>query len=94
MPSIVVVINYTCPNHPEDYIHRIGRTGRARTQGTAITFITQAESKYAYDLVKVLEYTNHNVTDALRELAFNFKKKVEDGEIKSFRARGFGGKGY
>lgn len=39
--SIVLVVNFSCPNHLEDYIHRIGRTGRAGNRGTAITFITQ-----------------------------------------------------
>ena len=43
IPSIVLVINLKCPNHLEDYIHRIGRTGRAGNRGTAITFITPAE---------------------------------------------------
>jgi superfamily II DNA helicase RecQ len=29
VPDIVVVVNYNCPNHIEDYVHRVGRTGRA-----------------------------------------------------------------
>lgn len=37
--GISLVINYDCPPDPEDYIHRIGRTARASTTGTAITFI-------------------------------------------------------
>lgn len=37
------VINFTIPQDPEAYIHRIGRTGRAGNEGTAITFITPAE---------------------------------------------------
>jgi len=41
--SIRIVINYKCPNHMEDYIHRIGRTGRAGSPGTAHTFITVDE---------------------------------------------------
>lgn len=41
--SIVLVVNFKCPNHLEDYIHRIGRTGRGGNKGTAITFITPAE---------------------------------------------------
>ena len=44
---LVLVINYRCPNHMEDYIHRIGRTGRAGNKGTAITFITKEERKSA-----------------------------------------------
>ncbi|HEX2959671.1 MAG TPA: DEAD/DEAH box helicase [Chitinispirillaceae bacterium] len=37
------VINYSLPQDPESYIHRIGRTGRAGNQGTAVTFITPSE---------------------------------------------------
>ena len=37
------VINYSIPQNPEAYIHRIGRTGRAGKRGTAITFVTPAE---------------------------------------------------
>ena len=39
------VINYSIPQNPEAYVHRIGRTGRAGNQGTAITFITPSEFK-------------------------------------------------
>ena len=41
--NLTHVINYSIPHNPEAYIHRIGRTGRAGNQGTAITFITPAE---------------------------------------------------
>jgi len=37
------VINYSLPHDPESYVHRIGRTGRAGKEGTAITFITPNE---------------------------------------------------
>ena len=37
------VINYSIPQNPESYVHRIGRTGRAGKKGTAITFVTPAE---------------------------------------------------
>lgn len=39
------VINYDVPLHPEDYVHRIGRTGRAQSVGDAFTLITAAEIK-------------------------------------------------
>ncbi len=39
------VINYSLPQDPEAYVHRIGRTGRAGNEGTAITFITPSEYK-------------------------------------------------
>jgi len=39
IPDVKHVINYDCPNNIEDYVHRIGRTGRAGHRGTSITFI-------------------------------------------------------
>ena len=48
------MVNYDPPNHHEDYVHRVGRTGRAGNKGTAITFIAPDEERYAPDLVKAL----------------------------------------
>ena len=43
--NLTHVINYSLPQDPESYVHRIGRTGRAGNQGTAITFISSAEMR-------------------------------------------------
>ena len=43
--EIELVINYDVPNDGEDYIHRIGRTARAQSQGTAYTFISPSEQR-------------------------------------------------
>ncbi|MGI4751691.1 MAG: DEAD/DEAH box helicase [Janthinobacterium lividum] len=43
--GISLVINYDVPHDPEDYIHRIGRTARAETTGTAITFINEKDQR-------------------------------------------------
>jgi len=40
------VVNYDTPRFPEDYIHRIGRTGRAEKKGIALTFVARDEEKY------------------------------------------------
>jgi ATP-dependent RNA helicase DDX46/PRP5 len=68
IPDIVLVINFQCPNHMEDYIHRVGRTGRAGHQGTAITFVTQQEDHMAPDLVKALTLSGLPIPDDLRGL--------------------------
>lgn len=47
--NITHVFNYDYPNNSEDYIHRIGRTGRAGQMGTAITLFT-TDSKQSYTL--------------------------------------------
>jgi ATP-dependent RNA helicase RhlE len=43
--GISLVVNFDVPPDPEDYIHRIGRTARAETTGTAITFITEKDQR-------------------------------------------------
>jgi superfamily II DNA/RNA helicase len=43
--QIELVINYDVPNDGEDYVHRIGRTARAATSGTAVTFVTEKEQR-------------------------------------------------
>ena len=53
--QVKLVVNFDCPNHYEDYVHRVGRCGRAGNSGTAYTFITPEEEKFAPDLVKALE---------------------------------------
>ncbi|KAJ3280316.1 ATP-dependent RNA helicase dbp2 [Borealophlyctis nickersoniae] len=67
--DIKVVINYDFPNNIEDYVHRIGRTGRARTTGTSHTFFTAENFKQAKDLVKILEEANQPVEPKLRDFA-------------------------
>ncbi|XP_058812302.1 uncharacterized protein LOC131676916 [Topomyia yanbarensis] len=53
--GIKVVINYDFPQQTEDYVHRIGRTGRSNATGEAYTFFTSNERKMAKELVAVLE---------------------------------------
>ena len=45
VPAVSHVFNFDVPGHPEDYVHRIGRTGRAGRDGKAITLATPAEDK-------------------------------------------------
>ncbi|KAJ1468759.1 hypothetical protein T484DRAFT_1854321 [Baffinella frigidus] len=49
-----MVVNYDMPNQIEDYVHRIGRTGRAGNSGHATAFITEKDSRLAKDLERIL----------------------------------------
>jgi ATP-dependent RNA helicase RhlE len=49
------VINYELPNVPEDYVHRIGRTGRAGKEGQAISLVCIDEDEYLRDIEKLLK---------------------------------------
>ena len=48
------VVNYDVPRNPEDYVHRIGRTGRAGAEGTAVTFMTGGELAAVADIERVI----------------------------------------
>ena len=50
------VINFDIPEVPENYIHRIGRTGRADKQGVAIAFITEREEDYRVAIETLMKY--------------------------------------
>ncbi|KAK6913628.1 DEAD/DEAH box helicase domain, partial [Dillenia turbinata] len=67
--DIRVVINYDFPTGIEDYVHRIGRTGRAGATGVSYTFFSEQDWKYASDLIKVLEGANQRVPPEVREMA-------------------------
>uniref|UniRef100_A0A1J3H373 RNA helicase n=1 Tax=Noccaea caerulescens TaxID=107243 RepID=A0A1J3H373_NOCCA len=67
--DIRAVINYDFPNGVEDYVHRIGRTGRAGATGQAFTFFGDQDSKHASDLIKILEGANQRVPPQIREMA-------------------------
>lgn len=48
------VVNYELPNVPEDYVHRIGRTGRAGNEGEAVSLVCGEEKKYLADIERLL----------------------------------------
>lgn len=64
-----MVVNYDFPTGIEDYVHRIGRTGRAGATGVAYSFLSDQDSKYAADLVKILEGANQKVPQEVRDMA-------------------------
>ncbi|KAL5183218.1 DEAD-box ATP-dependent RNA helicase 30 [Glycine soja] len=90
--DIKCVINYDFPTSLEDYVHRIGRTGRAGAKGTAYTFFTHANAKFARDLIKILQDAGQTVSPALTALV----RSAGSGQFGSgggFRSRGRGGYG-
>ncbi|KAG7283427.1 hypothetical protein CRUP_031480 [Coryphaenoides rupestris] len=92
--QLILVVNYNCPNHYEDYVHRAGRTGRAGNKGFAYTFITEDQARYGGEIVKALELSASPVPPELEKLWSSFKdqQKAEGKSIKS--SSGFSGKGF
>ncbi|CAG9816324.1 unnamed protein product [Phaedon cochleariae] len=76
--DVKYVINFDYPNSSEDYVHRIGRTGRCQQAGTAYAFFTNNNQRQAKDLIAVLEEAGQNVPPALMELAQS-ARNVQNG---------------
>lgn len=58
IPLLPYVVNFELPNIPEDYVHRIGRTGRAGANGVAVSLVDHSEMAYLRDIEKLLK---HNI---------------------------------
>jgi ATP-dependent RNA helicase DDX5/DBP2 len=67
--DIKAVVNYDFPGNVEDYVHRIGRTGRAGAKGNAYTFFTRKDAGKASSLVKIMEQAGQQVPPQLMSMA-------------------------
>jgi superfamily II DNA/RNA helicase len=54
IPDVSHVFNFDVPHHPDDYVHRIGRTGRAGRSGTAITIVAPSDQKAVVSIEKLI----------------------------------------
>ncbi|XP_049808730.1 uncharacterized protein LOC126251993 [Schistocerca nitens] len=86
--GIRFVINYDYPNSSEDYIHRIGRTGRSQETGTSYAFFTQNNSRQARDLISVLQEANQVINPKLSEMARFGGGFGGKGRFNNFSRRG------
>ena len=85
IPDVSHVLNFDVPNHAEDYVHRIGRTGRAGRLGVAYTIITRADQRYLDDIEKLINKKIDWVGPPLSELP-------EGEATEEDRPRGRGGR--
>ncbi|GLT31910.1 hypothetical protein SLA2020_066100 [Shorea laevis] len=85
--DIRVVVNYDFPTGVEDYVHRIGRTGRAGATGVAYTFFGDQDAKHTLNLIKILEGANQRVPPEIREMA------SRDGGMGRLKRGSFGSGG-
>ncbi|KAL8138796.1 hypothetical protein V2J09_004797 [Rumex salicifolius] len=75
IPDVEVVINYSFPLTTEDYVHRIGRTGRAGKKGVAHTFFTHHNKGLTGELVNVLREAGQVIPTDLLKFGTHVKKK-------------------
>ena len=77
--NVSLVLNYDMAKSIEDYIHRVGRTGRAGKEGTAVTFLTEKDSEIFYDLRQLLQKSSRSSVPA--ELIAHEASRVKPGTI-------------
>jgi ATP-dependent RNA helicase DBP3 len=75
IPNVEAVINFTFPLTIEDYVHRIGRTGRAGKTGESYTFFQPTDKSHAGELQQVLRQVGQNVPPELEKFGSTIKKK-------------------
>lgn len=75
IPDVEVVINYTFPLTIEDYVHRIGRTGRAGKSGISYTFFQPGDKSHAGELQQVMKQAGQHVPEELMKFGSTIKKK-------------------
>merc|ERR1719491_1598469 len=90
--NITVVVNYDCPKNAEDYVHRIGRTGRASDLGNAYTLMQSwGDEKAAHNIMDIMQKAKQEVPKALSDLCGggggnSWDKKDDDWKKDEWKA--------
>ncbi|KAI9692783.1 MAG: RNA-dependent ATPase [Bogoriella megaspora] len=88
IPNVNLVVNMTFPLTVEDYVHRIGRTGRAGKSGLAITLFSIHDKHLAGELINVLKRANQKVPEDLMKFGTTVKKKQHENYGAFYRDHG------
>lgn len=82
VPSVSHVFNYDVPNHSEDYVHRIGRTGRAGREGDTIMLVARLDERNYQDILDLIK------VDAIEEISVpGIEDFPKDGGRRNSRGR-------
>ena len=101
IPNVAHVVNYDLPSDIDDYVHRIGRTGRAGNIGIATAFFNRNNRNVAKGLTDILSEANQEVPDFLNKISRESLGRVprgggpvrggtRSGPSRDFRRNGFG----
>ena len=81
IPKVEYVLNYSFPLTVEDYVHRIGRTGRAGAKGIAHTLFTTFDKNNAGDLCNVLREASQPVPPELEKFGPSIRRKKTEAPV-------------
>lgn len=93
IPNVALVLQYDLPSNIDDYVHRIGRTGRAGKPGTAIAFFNEKNKNIVGDMVDLLKETNQSVPDWLSTMAVQMRPQRQPSRGNYRGGRGGRGRG-
>ncbi|XP_003378958.1 putative ATP-dependent RNA helicase Pl10 [Trichinella spiralis] len=93
IPNVKHVINYDLPSEIDEYVHRIGRTGRVGNIGLATTFFNNKNKNMARDLAELLVEANQELPDFLERMARENPRGTQHGN-RSRNQRNFGGRDF
>lgn len=68
IPNVMYVVNYDVPNTIDDYVHRIGRTGRCGNTGTAVSFVNERSGSIIRGIYDLLKEGNQEVPEFLENM--------------------------
>jgi ATP-dependent RNA helicase RhlE len=90
VPSVSHVINYDVPSHPEDYVHRIGRTGRALAEGDAFTIVVAGEADQVRAIERFIgqEISHQKLENFQYQYTTLFEPSTRDRRETAGKARG------
>ena len=82
--GVTAVVNYDLPNNTEDYVHRIGRTGRAGSKGESFTFITRSGEDMwkTMGIVEVMEKAGQAIPGEVASMVDNFQQRQQQNKMR------------
>ena len=91
IPNVTHVVNYDLPSDIDDYVHRIGRTGRAGNTGVSTAFFNRGNKNIVRDLVELLREANQDIPGWLESVAHEASYGNSGGGYRGRGGRGRGG---
>ncbi|MEP2026682.1 C-terminal helicase domain-containing protein, partial [Reichenbachiella sp.] len=97
IPNVDFVVNYDMPDEPENYVHRVGRTGRGKQKGQAVSFCSPEEKpllveveKYTYTPIQVMDIewnTYQDTLDLTEDTTDNWKQLIKEAEANPHKPK-------
>merc|ERR1719273_3048850 len=94
IPNVTQVINFDLPTNIDDYVHRIGRTGRAGNTGAAMSFVNERNSGIARELYELMEENNQELPSWFKSMMSYSGGKSSGGRRGGGGRNNFGSRDY